>query len=141
MLRDFHVTHRHPDFRMPEDLLQNRDIGPGQNGSGGKCVTQVVEVHGPAQYQVVADAIMGFADRAKMGTGLPGTRKNPVVVWSFLPTFLQKFENLLAHNASRSEARMKQVINPPAFGAKPMLNAPAAGSNDIAVAFLRISSA
>ena len=41
MLRDFHVTHCHPDFRVPENLLQNSDIGPGQNGSGGKCVTQI----------------------------------------------------------------------------------------------------
>jgi hypothetical protein len=32
MLRDFRIAHRHPDFRMPEGLLQNRDIGPGQNG-------------------------------------------------------------------------------------------------------------
>ena len=32
---------------------------------------------------------------------------------------------------------MKQKLNPPAAGTKPMLNAPAAGSNDIAVEFLR----
>lgn len=32
---------------------------------------------------------------------------------------------------------MKQKLNPPAVGAKPMLNAPTAGNNDIAVEFLR----
>src|ERR1700678_2738773 len=97
MLRDFHVTHRHPDLRMPEDLLQNGDIGPGQNGSGGKCVTQVVEVHDSAQSQVVANSIMGFADRTKVSTRFSGTRKNPVVVGSFLSAFLQEFKHLLTH--------------------------------------------
>jgi hypothetical protein len=85
---------------MPEDLLQNRDNGPRQNGSGGKCVAQIVEVHGPAQSQAFADAIMGFADGTKMGTGLPGTRKNPVVVGLFLPAFLQEFEDFLTHRQS-----------------------------------------
>jgi hypothetical protein len=44
MFREFHLPHRHRDFRMPADLLENRDIGPRQNGSGGKCVTLIVEV-------------------------------------------------------------------------------------------------
>src|SRR5487761_997727 len=43
---------------------------------------------------------MGFADGTKMGTGLPGTRKNPVVVGSFLPAFLQELENFLTHRQS-----------------------------------------
>jgi|HubBroStandDraft_6_1064221.scaffolds.fasta_scaffold06774_5 Protein of unknown function with HXXEE motif len=97
MLGDFHVTHRHPDLRMPKVLLQNGDIGPGQNGAGSKYVTQVVEVHGPAQSQVVADAIMGFADASKLRTLFPRTRKNPVVVGPFLPALLQEFKHLLTH--------------------------------------------
>ena len=61
---------------------------------------QVVEVHDPVQSQVVADAIMGFADGTKMATGFPRTRKNPVVVGSFLSAFLQEFENFLTHRQS-----------------------------------------
>src|ERR1700730_892028 len=43
---------------------------------------------------------MGFADGTKMDTGFPGTRKNPVVVGSFLPALLQEFKNFLTHRHS-----------------------------------------
>jgi len=60
-------------------------------------MTQVVEVHGPAQSQIVADTVMGFTNGTKMSTRFSGTRKNPVFVGVFLPTSLQEFENFLTH--------------------------------------------
>jgi hypothetical protein len=38
MLRDFYVPHGHSDLRVPQDLLQNRHIGPGQDGPGSERV-------------------------------------------------------------------------------------------------------
>jgi len=46
MLRDFYVPHGHSDLRVPQDLLQNRHIGPGQNGPGSERVAEIVEIDG-----------------------------------------------------------------------------------------------
>ena len=100
MFCDFYVTHGHPDFRVTENLLQDRDIGPGQNRSGGECVTQVVEVHYSAHSHVLADAVMGFADGTKVLTGLSGTRKNPVLVGIVLSALFQEIKYFLAHRES-----------------------------------------
>ena len=62
VLRHCQLADRHPDFRLAKDLLRNGDIGPGQNRPDGKRVTQVATVHGSAQSQVAAHAIMGFAE-------------------------------------------------------------------------------
>jgi hypothetical protein len=97
VFRDFHVPHRHPDLRVPQDLLQNRHVGSGQNAPGGERVTQIVEVHGALQTHVLQNTIMGFADGPEMSTRFLGTWKDPVVGWLALPAFLQEFVHFLTH--------------------------------------------
>src|SRR6266849_8519590 len=100
MLRDFHVPHGHPDFRMPQDLLQDRHIGARQDRPGSERVAEIVEIDGAPQTQFLANVVMGFSDGPEMGTWFSGARKDPVVVWMALPVRLEKFENFLTHRQS-----------------------------------------
>src|SRR5215470_13286318 len=82
---------------MPENLLQNRDIGSRQNGAGGERMTQVVQVDHAANSYALANSVMGPADTFDVVTGSYGTRKDPVFVGVLLSALLEEIEHLLAH--------------------------------------------
>jgi hypothetical protein len=89
MLRDFDIPHGHPDFRMPQDFLQDRHVGTRQNAPGSERVAEIVKVDSASQSQFLANIIMGFSDGPEMGTWFSGARKDPVVFWMTLPARLE----------------------------------------------------
>ena len=72
MLRDFHVPHGHPDFRMPQDLLQDRRIGARQYRPGSERVAEIVEIDGAPQTQFLANVVMGFRTDPRWVPGFLG---------------------------------------------------------------------